>query len=143
MGRPIKLKQGTVVCPLLLSVVVAAGSNGQRLFDYWFGYGAGARGDSGWCKWLTGGFFDSGKIAETVLAALDSSEQCRGIRMRAQSSAGVYGLAIGVSRYLDVLDGQLSCWATATGQSNEHKFNITKSTPEAGAKITKSKGEMA
>ncbi|MDZ4262555.1 MAG: glycosyltransferase, partial [Pseudomonadota bacterium] len=60
-------------------------------------------------------FFDSGKMAEAVLTALDSPEQGRGIRARAQSSASKYGLDVGVGRYLDVLVGSLNCWTTASG----------------------------
>jgi glycosyltransferase involved in cell wall biosynthesis len=48
-------------------------------------------------------FFDSGKIAETVLASLDSPEQGRGIRARAQNSASAYGLDVGVQRYFELL----------------------------------------
>ena len=88
-------------------------------------------------------FFDSAKIAETVLAALNNPEQCRGIRAQAQSSAGAYGLEVGVSRYLDLLDGSLNCWTNTSGRAAEHKFNVIESVPIAGAGITEFNGETA
>jgi glycosyltransferase involved in cell wall biosynthesis len=89
-------------------------------------------------------FFDSAQIAETLLAALDSPDQYLGIRARAQSSAAAYGLASGVSRYLDVIDGCLNCRTTASGQSVARKFDFIEKVPvDETVEVTEFKKEMA
>lgn len=78
------------------------------------------------------------------VTALNNPDRYLGIRARAQSSAREYGLAVGISRYLDLLDGSLSFGMKTAGQSTERELNLIKSLPgDEFAGATEYKGEMA